>query len=172
MTFSDSPITRAPVVLATFVVLLLVGFAAAGARWQAENNDDKSYVPVGGVDAGNRTIAVDDVWVDAPSGVRAGDTTALRLLLSNHGTHRDALVGVSTSIARRTRLLLNGRPVTRVPVRAGDAVDLEWPRAGYAVDLVDVSRPLSVGQEVRMTFRFARADAISVRVAVGPLGNR
>ena len=153
----------APVLLS--LVALALGTAGCGA-----GVGNKDYVPAGGVDATNGRIIVDDVWVDGPAGVAAHGSVGLRLYLANDSRHDDALVGVSTPVARHTRLVLHGRPVHRMPIPAWGAVNLEWPSRGSEVRLVDLTHALRPGQWFPVTFQFENSASIIMHITAGPLG--
>jgi hypothetical protein len=156
--------TRRTVLLSLVLLVLAVGAGGCGSGYDGEN-----YVPSGGVDAGNRGIRLDDVWIDGPNGVAAGATTGLRLYLANDSFHRDALTGVTVSIARRSRLMLNGRPVRRIPVGAWSARDLEWRSHRDGVELSGLRRAVRPGQWFFATFRFLHSRPVTVQVTVAPL---
>jgi hypothetical protein len=67
---------------------------------------------------GLAAVAVDDVWIDATHGVRAGHDAALRLSLTDDSSRPDALVGVTAPFARSAdrRCACSGSDATCSPV--------------------------------------------------------
>ncbi len=138
----------------------------AGCGTEADNED----LPGGGVDADTGHIVVDDIWVDGPHGLSAGSTAPLRLTMTNESSTRsDALVGVSTPVAEGAVLERDGRPVSRITVRAASQTDLEW-RTG--VELQGLRRGLTPGSWFPITLLFAHARPVTVLATVGQLGQQ
>ena len=159
--------SRRPRRAALLTVLLLVAVACSGC---GSGYQGKDYVPTGGVDAGNGTMVLDDVWIDGPHGVPAGGHTGLRLDMTNDSNRPDALTGVSVPIAEHARLMLHGRPVHRIRVGAWGNRDLEWRSARDGIELTGLERAVRPGQWFYATFRFQHSPAVTVQITVAPLG--
>jgi copper(I)-binding protein len=150
--------------LLLFVVTLVFG------PW-AQGYGGKNYVVEGGVDATNGTIRVDDVWVDAPAGVRMGAQASLQVQLTNDSGHSDALLGVSTPMVTHVQLKLHDKPVRRLLLKPWTARNLEWHSDGAGIELVGWQRPLKTGQWFPVTFRFQHSSPITVQITAGPLAH-
>lgn len=142
--------------------LLAVGLLA-GCGVQPSFQD----LPGGGVDTTTGRITIDDIWIAGPHGVAAGADAPLRLALKNESTSTDdALVGVTTPIARSVQLEQDGRPTDKIALPAGGFVNLEWQTG---VELEGLRTSIRPGQPFWVTLRFARAAPVAVQVAAGPL---
>ncbi len=131
---------------------------------------DNEALPGGGTDARAGRIVIDDIWVDGPHGLNAGADAPLRLEMTNEATTTDdALVGVSTPIARRTRLERDGHPVPRIVVDAQSMTDLEWHTG---VELQGLRRNLEPGQWFPVTLTFGHAGSVTALVTVGQLAKQ
>ena len=97
---------------------------------------------------------------------------AVYLTVRNTGTAPDRLTGISTPAAASSMLMAEEPTGAMAPL-----VDLEIPAHGEASlapghDHLMLENPTStfkVGQEVRVTLRFAQAGSIAVEVPVVPL---
>ena len=169
---TSTPPARSWSIVAVVPMLLVLVVVALHGVWTAQSYDGKDYVPEGGVDAANGSIRVDDAWLHAPDGVRSGGHADLRLQLANDSGHGDELTGVSTPVAAQVQLLLHGKPVRRISVESWGARDLEWPPrgTGTGIELVGVTRPLTVGRWFPVTLSFQDSAPITMQVTTGPLG--
>ena len=152
---------------------LAVLVLAAGALTGCDYGSSASgpYVPQGGVDATNGSIIADDVWLDAPNGVPAGDSAWLRLTLDNESQTGDALVGVTSPDVRQTTLQLAGRSVKRIEIPTGEEVDLELGGSGVKLD--NFQSDIRAGQTwFPVTLTFEKSAPITVTITAGPLGDR
>lgn len=153
-------------VMAVGSLLLLLGVAAGCDTTPATG----PYVPEGGVDASHGSVMLEDVWIDAPHGAHAGADTSLRMYVDNGSDHRDAIVKVSTPVARSVRLLRNGHPVQRLTIGVHQAQDMEWPRGSDGVELVHLKHGVEPGQWYPVTVTFAHSPAVTMRITIAPLG--
>jgi copper(I)-binding protein len=127
------------------------------------------YVPDGGVDARHGSMMLEDVWIDAPHGAHAGADSGLRMYVDNGSDHSEAIVKVSTPLARSVRLLRDGHPVGRLRVRAEQAQDMEWHKGNDGVELVHLKHAVEPGQWYPVTVTFAHSPAITMQVTIAPL---
>lgn len=144
---------------AVLVATTLTSRCTAGATTDAPR-------PQGGDDAHAGPVRLDDIWLDGPQGVAAGEDAPLHLTIANDSARPDALVKVTTPAAERVVLERDGHTVQRLAAPARRLVDLERYRS---VLLHDVRRPLHVGEWFPVTFDFAHAGEVTVSVTVGPL---
>jgi hypothetical protein len=126
-------------------------------------------VPRGGVHVYSPTVALIDVWLDAPSGVPLGGAADLRLYVVNSSGRRDALTGVTSSLVRGDELRLDGPSVAQIPLPRGEAVNLEWGN-GSGVRLTGFRRPLRPASWMHISLHFKRSETITMQVVAGPLG--
>lgn len=147
-------------------LLLLLGVAAGCDTTPATG----PYVPDGGVDASHGSVMLEDVWIDAPHGAHAGADTSLRMYVDNGSDHSDAIVKVSTPLARSVRLLRDGHPVQRLPIGIQKTQDLEWHKGSDGVELVHLKHGVQPGRWYPVTVRFAHSPAVTMRVTTAPLG--
>jgi copper(I)-binding protein len=149
-------------------VSLLAMVLLAGCGAGISDDPQPMYVPSGGVDARTGTIRVDDIWLDAPQGVAAGGRAWLRLDLANDGLSGDALVGVSTPVARWVTLHHGDRLVRHIALPVGEPADLETTNG---IELAGFRHAVKPATWFPVTLRFAHAGVLTVDVAVGPLGS-
>ena len=145
--------------------------ACLGTLGGCDSDTTGGYVPDGGVDATHGSVMLQDVWIDAPHGAPAGADTGLHMYLDNGSNHRDALVKVSTPIARSVRLMRNGDPVTRLPIGVHQARDLEWRTDHDGVELLHLRHAVEPGQWYPITFTFTHSPVVRMRVTIAPLGD-
>ncbi len=99
-------------------------------------------------------------------------TAAVYLTLHNSGATADRLVAVATPAAGRVEIhsvqmadgLMRMRAIDGVDLPAGAGATLE--RGGRHLMLLDLPRPLVVGDRIELTLRFLRADPQQVTVPV------
>lgn len=128
-------------------------------------------VPEGGVSARSGHVVVNDVWVDTNHALRKGGDATVRFTLADDGPHPDALVGVTTRMARRVTLAVHDSPVSSIAVAPRQSADLEWHN-GSGVILHDITHRMPFGQFFPLTFHFSHSPSVTMRVDVGPLGGR
>lgn len=120
--------------------------------------------------AGGATAAVGDITISnafvlgAPSGasVPAGGSASLFVSLYNGGSSDDKLLAVSAQGAAEHVTIKNGG----VPIPASAAANLTGPEP--EVVLTGLTRPLSGGQNVPVTFDFQQAGALTLSLPVEP----
>jgi copper(I)-binding protein len=112
-----------------------------------------------------------DAWVRAAPSIDR--PTAAYLVITNPGSEADALVGASSPVAasaevHETSMDASGmtgmHAVDRLEVPAGGTVRLE--PGGYHLMLMELTRPLTVGEAVRIDLVFERAGTIEVTATV------
>ncbi len=122
------------------------------------------------------SITVRKVLIQEPRTGQAyseGDIARMGLELVNEGPDTDVLLGVSTPIARETRMFLDFRPpegadrptaVDRIPVAPAASGTPEVVRA--FVQLRDLRTAAREGQTYPVTFRFRNAGPMQAMVPV------
>ncbi|MBO0801755.1 MAG: copper chaperone PCu(A)C [Nocardiopsaceae bacterium] len=119
----------------------------------------------GGAHANFNGISINDAFVlAAPSGsaVPAGGSASLFVGMYNNGPAHDKLLAVSAPKAAKTVTIKGGGVV----LPASSAANLTGPEPTLV--LSHLTRPLSAGQDVAVTFDFARAGATTIEVPVEP----
>lgn len=120
--------------------------------------------------ADDSPISASDAW--ARPTLKGTRTGAVYLMLSNHGTASDRLVGVSTPVAERAEVhedvttngVMSMAPVPALALPAGASTAIEPGR--YHIMLVDIKRQLSAGESFPITLTFANAPPLEVKVTV------
>lgn len=134
--------------------------------WLAAGTAHAQPMPMSG-------IAVTGAWSRAsPPGIQEG---VIYLTLLNRGPD-DALIGASSPAAAKADLhisrMVNGvmemRPVARLDLPTGKTVALK-PES-YHIMLVNLTKPLTAGEQFPVTLRFAHAAPMTVQVSVRALG--
>ncbi|WP_432936438.1 copper chaperone PCu(A)C [Kribbella sp. CA-253562] len=149
---------------------LLPALLAVGMLAGCSTPDPYQDLPGGGTDAVTGHVVIDDSWVDAPHGLTAGADAPLRLSLTNESaTTADALVGVSTPVARSASFVQDGRDVARIALPAGADSDLELTTG---VELHGFRRALRPGEWFPVTLTFQNAAPVTFQVAAGQLPAR
>jgi copper(I)-binding protein len=124
------------------------------------------------------SIMIEQVWSPATPGGAA--TGAAYMTIMNHGSTPDTLTGGSSPAADKFEIhqmsMANGvismRPVSGgIVVPAGGTITLS-PQANYHVMLTGLKGPLKEGGHVPAILNFAKAGAVKVELAVGPIGSR
>jgi copper(I)-binding protein len=147
---------------------LAIGVLTAGCSSHETGPDLDPYVPQGGIDASNGSVQLTDVWIDAPQGVKTGNSAGLRMTVVNEMLAPDALTGVTSPAASGAKLQLDGKAVARIPLGPQQGKNLEWAN-GSGVQLVGFRRAVQTGQWVGVTLSFANSPSVTMRVAAGPL---
>jgi copper(I)-binding protein len=149
------------------LVALVVLLAACGSDQQVTQ-----YTPQGGVHIGHDGIALDDVWVDSGRPLTKGGSAWVRLDVANEWARADRLTGVTTNIARRAQLVVDGHHVDHLELSGHSNIDLEHAAGGNGVHLTGLRRGVARGDWFAITFHFAHAGPITMQIAVGQLGPR
>jgi copper(I)-binding protein len=150
------------------VLRFLPALLAVGLLAGCSSPDPFQSLPSGGVSATTGPLVLDDVWVQGPQGLAAGANAPVRLVVVNESaTTADSLVAVSTPAAQRTVLLTGGHTVSSVALPANSAIDLEWSNG---IEVEGLRSSLRPGQQLPITFTFAKAAPVTLQVTVGPLG--
>ena len=150
--------------LVTVVAAVLSGAAlsACGTGLQAQTYKERT--PHEYTNAGVGDLALRNLAIDAPlsgSVITKDDVATLTGTVVNEGTEADALTGASSDAAATAKLLVDGSPVTSVPVPASGTSGTAW-----AVSLEGLTSDLHVGQYVSITLTFQRAGRTTVQVPV------
>lgn len=117
-------------------------------------------------------LRVTEAWISEAPPVARNNAAYVTI---TGGAHKDSLLGVETSVAVRTEMhemsmtgdLMRMRQLPQVSVAAGAAV--RFAPGGQHLMLIDMKRPLKVGEKVPLTLRFRRAGRITVQAEVRPL---
>jgi copper(I)-binding protein len=123
-------------------------------------------------------IAVRDAWTRATP--KGSDGAVIYLSVVNSGSAPDALVGLSSPVAKVIRLhvsaempgmpgMMGMKEVASIPVPAHATVRLE-PMGSHAM-VSGLGRSLKVGQSFPLTVRFQRGGAQTVKVQVRSLSS-
>jgi periplasmic copper chaperone A len=120
--------------------------------------------------ADDAPIVASDAW--ARPTLKGTRTGAVYLMLSNHGSGSDSLVGVSTPVAERAEVhedvtengVMSMKPVPALALPAGAKTAIE--PGHYHVMLVGMKRALAGGESFPMTLTFARAPPLEIEVSV------
>lgn len=120
------------------------------------------------------SIDVTHAW--ARGTAAAGENGAVYMMISNHGTADDRLMGASTTVAAKTELHItlneNGvmkmRPIADVAVKAGGSA--EFKPGGMHVMLLGLKQPLKAGDSFPLTLTFEKAGAVKIMVMVEKAG--
>lgn len=160
-----------------FTVLAAGALAGCASHPEPSNYDDVTMGPNVRVGA----IQLRDVHVAAPAdpAYSAGADAILWLTLHNDGRTSDALVAVTTPVAKKAEIRWDDKcdgtftTVDRLNLQPAGPVPQSSPKGvpvfdAYRIRLVDLARKVPAGTTVPVTFRFARAGAITVAAAVQP----
>lgn len=120
-------------------------------------------------------ISVHAPWLrETPPASKVGAGYAT---IVNQGKSDDRLLGVTTEVADQVEIhsmTMDGNIMRMRPVAGGLAIPAGGKVAlkpgGYHLMLIGLKRTLKRGEMVPLTFRFARAGAVTIRVHVEPLG--
>jgi copper(I)-binding protein len=151
-------------------VVLLATLMASLAGCDSSGSTIANGMPTGGVQANDGSTILSDVWIDAPHGARARADTGIRLYVDNDSHRPDAIVGVSTPLARTVEFMSHGHRVARIPVPPGQGEDLEWRHDRDGIELVHLRHTIERGQWYPVTFTFAHSPAVTMQITVAPLG--
>jgi hypothetical protein len=122
------------------------------------------------VSAADPTIEITQAWARAvPSGIKVGGAY---ITIVNHGSENDRLTGASSPVAAKVELhttleengVMKMRPLREVPVEAGATVT--FSPGGMHIMLIDLNRPLKVGDTFPLTLSFDKAGSIQTNVKV------
>jgi len=133
-----------------------------------------SIVALAGCSAGASStgaVTVADAWARPAAGT--GQPGAAYLTITNGSGQVDALLGVSCALAGSVEMhetsmdasgMMGMHPVARIEVPAGGSVKLE--PGGYHLMLMDLSRPLQVGETIQLELTFEHAGKVTVSADV------
>lgn len=113
-------------------------------------------------------VVVEDVWARTTAQATDPSMTSLFMTLVNPGDADIALVSASSADAGKVELHesvdVDGarvmRPVSEIPIRAGSHVHLAT--GGYHIMLMELRRPLPLGDEVTVTLRFSSGQTTDI----------
>jgi periplasmic copper chaperone A len=121
--------------------------------------------------AGTGKLTVTDAWArPSPKMALAG---AAYLKITNGTGQADALVGVTTPVARSPELhettadasgVMAMRPVERIEIPAGQTVELK--PGSFHVMLIDLTGEFAAGSKIELTLQFEKAGSITVTAEV------
>ena len=130
-------------------------------------------MPATATDYTLRSLRIERPFARAtPPGARSGGAY---FTIRNLGTESDRLLRVASPVAAAVELhsmtmdgtLMKMRPVVAVDIPAGATVSMG--SSGYHVMLIDLERPLAVGESISMTLTFEKAGRIDVSAPVEPM---
>jgi copper(I)-binding protein len=119
-------------------------------------------------------ITVERAWARATPGTIT--TGGAYMIVIDHGTAPDRLIGVATPIAGKAEVhettnengVMKMRMVDGVTVEPGKSLELK--PGGYHVMMTDLKQPLKEGDSFPLTLTFEKAGSIAVTVKVGKVG--
>jgi copper(I)-binding protein len=156
-----TPSRPAPLVSLVLSALLVLGVAACGS-----GEDGSAAAQTGGPGS----VSVASATIDWPANPRVA---AVRMVVRNGTATDDALVSVSSPVARTTTLHRSGTddagrsvmaPVDEVPVAARSSVT--FAPGGLHVMLTGITEDLEVGDRVDLTLRFQHAGTVHATAEV------
>ncbi len=120
--------------------------------------------------AGESPIVASDAW--ARPTLKGTRTGAVYLMLSNHGSASDRLIGVSTPVAERAEVhedvtangVMSMKPVPELALPAGASTAIEPGR--YHIMLMGMKKTLAAGDTFPITLTFASTPPLEVSVSV------
>jgi periplasmic copper chaperone A len=153
-------------------LLIAASVGASGATAGAATDVGSAPLVVVDADSG---VKVQESWARATPG---GASAAAAYVTLMGGTQADALVGVSTPLAKTADVhdsindngVMKMRSVASVPIPAGKIVALT--PGGFHIMLTGLSKPLTAGDSFPLTLQFQHAAPITVQVKVRPLGGK
>lgn len=158
----DALIRRGRAGAATLAAVAALAPVAAGCAAGADAQTNKPYSATEGTDAAVSSIKLRDNLIVGPqpgAKLTPGDHAPLYLTLVNDGTATDRLADVTTDGTFGARKITGGH----IDVAPGQAV-----RIGQnpAITFGKLSKSLSGGESVRVTYTFTHAGAVTVTVPV------
>ena len=144
------------------VVLCGAALSACGTGLEAQTY--KARTPYDYTNAELGDLSLRNLAIEAPlsDGVLAkGDVATLTGAVVNTGATDDALTSASSDAAATAKLLVDGSPVTSVPVPASGTSGTTW-----AVSLEGLTKDLRAGQYVTVTLTFDKAGRTTLQVPV------
>ena len=125
--------------------------------------------------AQSTSIQIEKPWARAtPAGAKTG---AAYMTIDNKSNVADRLTAASSEVAKTLQIhemkVVNGIMKMReipggLPVPAGSSVTLK--PGGYHVMLIDLNKPLKVGEKFPLTLVFEKAGKVSIEVPVESVG--
>lgn len=121
-------------------------------------------------------IQIRHPWSRAtPAGAKVG---VGYMEIRNRGAQSERLLGASSPLAQRVEMhvtrregeVMKMRQVESFEIPGGERVELR-PGGGHLM-LVDLTRPLKMGERVPLTLRFERAGEVEIEMEVQELGSR
>lgn len=158
----DALIRRGRAGAATLAAVAALAPVAAGCAAGADAQTNRPYSATEGTDAAVSSLKLRDNLIAGPlpgAKLNPGDHAPLYLTLVNDGTATDRLENVTTDGTFGARKITGGH----IDVAPGQAV-----RVGRnpAITFGKLSKSLSGGESVRVTFTFTHAGAVTVTVPV------
>jgi copper(I)-binding protein len=149
-----------------FMTLILLGTLALSACGGAAADKDH---------AAGTDVEVHDVW--ARAALKDGNGAAY-MLMHNHSTEEDALVGASSDVATAVEIHLsqitaNGtmEMVRQESVALPADGEVEFKPGSYHVMLVGLKQDLKAGDEIKLTLHFKNHEDITLTVPVLETGD-
>ncbi len=131
----------------------------------------------GSVASAHSNIHVENAWIRAAT--EGSDSVVVYMTLTNHGAKEDALIGVTSSIAKASEMrsyiqdgpLWTQQSVSEVKIPAKGAATFA-PGSSY-VRLKDLQHLPKLGEQVSLTLKFQRSGNVKHKVTVRdqPMGH-
>lgn len=158
-----TPRTSATAVLAGALALITLTACGSASTPAASPGGEASVAATAGV-------SVTDPWVVVPP---TPDTTAAFGTLRNNGSAEVRLVGVDTDVAAMVQVhetVTQGNVAHMQEVAGGLAIPaggtVQLKPGGYHVMLMQLTRPVKEGDQVRLTFKFSDGSSVGVTAPV------
>lgn len=153
------------IVLAGIAAGAVVFTAGCASGQIAQTAEEVPAVP--GAEATVGPIQLHNITVAYPKGgvYDVGSTARLNFVIANTGSSADHLVSVSAGSAKTVRII--PKP-GKASLQIGPQANLNVYGSGPKVLLTDIVNQLRSSQQTTVTFRFAKAGQIAVKVPVAP----
>jgi copper(I)-binding protein len=115
-----------------------------------------------GVDGAVGMMVLDDVYLQTAGPVPAGGSVALRGAFTDDGARPDRLVAVTTAVAASVELLTPDGTVSTDGIEVPAQGQVEATTGPVLIRLTGLTRALSPGAIVAVTFEFATAGSVTL----------
>lgn len=150
-----------PRALAPLLALLLCGtLAGCYASQNAQTARETPDTP--GVDGTVGMMVLDDVYLDTAMAVPAGGSVVLRGAFSNESDQPDRLVAVATPVAASVELLAPDGTAAADGIEVPAQGQVDETTGAVLIQLTGLTRELSPGAIVPITFEFATAGRVTL----------
>jgi copper(I)-binding protein len=147
--------------LAVLLAVLLCGtLAGCYASRNAETARETPVTP--GVDGAVGMMVLDDVYLETAGTVPAGGSVTLRGAFTDESAQPDRLVAVTTPVAASVELLAADGTVATDGIQVPAAGQVDATTGSALIQLTGLTRELSPGAIVAVTFEFATAGRVTL----------